>query len=84
MKAASGIMSAIAAVAMAVGVALTGSVAVQMATVTTAEAAVVRNIEVRGNRRVDCHVGWAQHGAIRLPRLGPRHGDRLLIPRDHL
>ncbi|MGD9912877.1 MAG: outer membrane protein assembly factor BamA [Rhizobiaceae bacterium] len=53
MKAASGIMSAIGAVAMAVGVALTGSVAVQMATVTTAEAAVVRNIEVRGNRRVD-------------------------------
>jgi outer membrane protein insertion porin family len=53
MKAASSIMSAVAAVAMSVGVVFSGAIAIQFATVTTVHAAVVSNIEVRGNQRVD-------------------------------
>jgi outer membrane protein insertion porin family len=53
MKAASSIMSAVAAVAMSVGVIFSGAIAIQFATVTTVHAAVVNNIEVRGNQRVD-------------------------------
>ncbi len=53
MKAASSIVSAVFAVAMSVGLTLVGSVGVQIATVTAAEAAVISRIEVRGNRRVD-------------------------------
>jgi len=53
MKAASSIMSAVAAAAMSVGVIFSGALAVQFATVTTVHAAVVNNIEVRGNQRVD-------------------------------
>ena len=53
MKAASNIVSAAFAAAMSVGLLLTGSVGFQLATITSAQAAVISSIEVRGNRRVD-------------------------------
>lgn len=53
MKAAFSLLSAASAVALSTGLVLTGAGALQLATLTVAEAAVVSNIEVRGNRRVD-------------------------------
>lgn len=53
MKAASSFLSAVSAVALSAGFVVSGSVALQLATVSVAEAAVVSRVEVRGNRRVD-------------------------------
>jgi outer membrane protein insertion porin family len=53
MKAASKFLSAASAVALTAGLVIPGTVAVQLAGVTAAEAAVVSRIEVRGNKRVD-------------------------------
>jgi len=46
-------MRTASAVALSVGIAVSGSVAFQLASVASAEAAVVNRIEVRGNQRVD-------------------------------
>ena len=46
-------MSAVSAVALSAGLMVSGATALQLATIAVAEAAVVSNIEVRGNRRVD-------------------------------
>jgi outer membrane protein insertion porin family len=46
-------LSAASAVALSAGVVVTGSFALQLATVASVQAAVVSSIEVRGNRRVD-------------------------------
>ncbi|WP_265518432.1 outer membrane protein assembly factor BamA [Nitratireductor luteus] len=53
MKAASRLMCAVSAVALTAGLAVSGAIAVQLASVSVAEAATVSRIEVRGNRRVD-------------------------------
>ncbi|TKT76967.1 outer membrane protein assembly factor BamA [Aquamicrobium sp. LC103] len=53
MKAASNFLSAASAVALSAGLVFTGSTALQLASVSAAEAAVVNRIEVRGNQRVD-------------------------------
>ncbi len=53
MKAASSLFSAASAVLMTLCLVFSGSVAVQVATVSAAEAAVVSRIDVRGNERVD-------------------------------
>ena len=53
MKASSNFMSAVSAVALSAGLAATGSVALQLATVAEVHAAVVRSVDVRGNTRVD-------------------------------
>ncbi|MBO6716611.1 MAG: outer membrane protein assembly factor BamA [Rhizobiaceae bacterium] len=53
MKAASSLFSAVSAVFLALCVVFSGSVAVQLASVSAAEAAVVSSIEVRGNERVE-------------------------------
>jgi outer membrane protein insertion porin family len=53
MKAASSLLSAAAAVAFSLCLAVSGSVALQLASVSAAHAAVVSRIEVRGNQRVD-------------------------------
>ncbi|HRP78873.1 MAG TPA: outer membrane protein assembly factor BamA [Aquamicrobium sp.] len=53
MKAVSSFMSAVSAVALSAGLMVSGATALQLASVAVAEAAVVSNIEVRGNRRVD-------------------------------
>ena len=53
MKASSKFMSAVSAVALSAGLAATGSVALQLATVAEVHAAVVRSVDVRGNTRVD-------------------------------
>jgi len=53
MKAASSLLSAVSAVAISTGVVVSGAGALQLATMTVAQAAVVSNVEVRGNRRVD-------------------------------
>ncbi len=53
MKAVSSFMSAVSAVALSAGLVVSGATALQFASVSVAEAAVVSSIEVRGNRRVD-------------------------------
>ncbi|MCO5157360.1 MAG: outer membrane protein assembly factor BamA [Aquamicrobium sp.] len=53
MKAVSSFMSAVSAVALSAGLVVSGATALQFATASVAEAAVVSSIEVRGNRRVD-------------------------------
>ncbi|MGE0499880.1 MAG: outer membrane protein assembly factor BamA [Rhizobiaceae bacterium] len=53
MKAASGIVSAVVAAVMSVGIVTTGGFVSQVVSATVAHAAVVSRIEVRGNRRVD-------------------------------
>ncbi|PHP68373.1 outer membrane protein assembly factor BamA [Zhengella mangrovi] len=53
MKASSNFMSAVSAVALSAGLAVSGSFALQFATIAEVQAAVVRSIEVRGNTRVD-------------------------------
>ncbi|EKF19530.1 outer membrane protein assembly factor BamA [Nitratireductor pacificus] len=53
MKATSRFMNAVSAVALSAGVAMTGTIAIQLAAIQVAEAATVSRIEVRGNRRVD-------------------------------
>lgn len=53
MKAASSLLSAASAAALSVGFVLSGAGALQLASTTVAQAAVVSSIEVRGNRRVD-------------------------------
>ncbi|TAM97579.1 MAG: outer membrane protein assembly factor BamA [Rhizobiaceae bacterium] len=53
MKAASKFLSAASAFALSAGLVVPGTVVVQLAGVTAAEAAVVSRIEVRGNKRVD-------------------------------
>jgi len=53
MKATKSLMGAVSAVALTAGLALQGAVAIQLATISVAEAAVVSRIEVRGNQRVD-------------------------------
>lgn len=53
MKAASSFMSAASAVALSAALVVPGAVAVQFASVSMAQAAVVSNIDVRGNKRVD-------------------------------
>lgn len=53
MKARSSYLCAASAVAMSAALIVTGAVAVQFASVSVAEAAVVRSIDVRGNTRVD-------------------------------
>lgn len=53
MKAASSLLSAAAAVAFSLCLAVSGSIAVQLASLSPAQAAVVSRIEVRGNQRVD-------------------------------
>lgn len=53
MKAASSLLSAASAVALSTGVVLSGAGALQLATLSVAQAAVVSSIEVRGNSRVD-------------------------------
>lgn len=53
MKAASSLLSAASAVAISAGLVLTSAGALQLATISVAEAAVVSRIEVRGNSRVD-------------------------------
>lgn len=53
MKAASSLLSAASAAALSVGFILSGAGALQLASTTIAQAAVVSSIEVRGNRRID-------------------------------
>ena len=53
MKAASSFLSAVSAVALSAGFVFSGATALQLASVTMAEAAVVNRVEVRGNQRVD-------------------------------
>ncbi|MBN7776843.1 outer membrane protein assembly factor BamA [Nitratireductor aquimarinus] len=53
MKASSSFKNAVSAVALSAGLAMTGTVAVQLAAMEAAEAATVSRIEVRGNRRVE-------------------------------
>ena len=53
MKAASSLLSAASAAALSVGFIVSGAGALQLASTTVAQAAVVSSIEVRGNRRVD-------------------------------
>ncbi|WP_309086262.1 outer membrane protein assembly factor BamA [Chelativorans sp.] len=53
MKAVSRMMSAVSAVALSAGFAVSGAVVAEMAMIVSAEAATVSRIEVRGNRRVD-------------------------------
>jgi outer membrane protein insertion porin family len=53
MKAASNFMSAASAVALSAGLVFAGAAAVNIATLSVAEAAVVSSIDVRGNSRVD-------------------------------
>jgi outer membrane protein insertion porin family len=53
MKAASSFLSAASAAALSAALAFPGSLAVQFASVSVAEAAVVRSIDVQGNQRVD-------------------------------
>ncbi|MEQ9244722.1 MAG: POTRA domain-containing protein, partial [Nitratireductor sp.] len=53
MKASSSFKNAVSAVALSAGLAMTGTIAVELATIEAAEAATVSRIEVRGNRRVD-------------------------------
>ncbi|WP_048646270.1 outer membrane protein assembly factor BamA [Nitratireductor soli] len=53
MKATSRFMNAVSAVALSAGVAMTGTIAIQLAATQAAEAATVSRIDVRGNRRVD-------------------------------
>ncbi len=53
MKASSSLLSAVSAVALSAGLVIPGAVAVQLAGVSSAYAAVVNNVEVRGNQRVD-------------------------------
>lgn len=62
MKAASSLLSAASAVALSAGIALSGAGALQLATITAAQAAVVSSIAVNGNVRIDAetirnHVG---------------------------
>jgi outer membrane protein insertion porin family len=53
MKAASNFLSAASAVALSASLVVPGAVVAQMATVSAASAAVVNNIEVRGNKRIE-------------------------------
>ena len=53
MKAASSFLSAVSAVALSAGFVFSGATALQLASVTVADAAVVNRVDVRGNRRVD-------------------------------
>jgi outer membrane protein insertion porin family len=53
MKAASSVLSAASAVILSLCIVFSGSVAVQLASVSAAQAAVVSRIDVRGNERVD-------------------------------
>lgn len=53
MKATKSLMGAVSAVALTAGLVFQGAVAIQLATISVAEAAVVSRIEVRGNQRVD-------------------------------
>jgi outer membrane protein insertion porin family len=53
MKAVSRLMSAVSAMALSAGFAVSGAMVIQMAAVVSVEAATVSQIEVRGNRRVD-------------------------------
>jgi outer membrane protein insertion porin family len=53
MKAASSFLSAASAVALSTALVVPGAIAVQFASVSVAEAAVVRSIDVKGNQRVD-------------------------------
>jgi len=53
MKATKRLMGAASAVALSTGMVLSGSLAVQMASVVAAQAATVSNISVQGNKRVD-------------------------------
>ena len=53
MKAVHKFMGAVSAVAISTGLAVTGSVTVQLATIAAAQAAVVSSVDVRGNQRVD-------------------------------
>ncbi|MVA97888.1 outer membrane protein assembly factor BamA [Nitratireductor sp. CAU 1489] len=53
MKATRKFLSAASAAALSAGMIVSGSFAFQMATVAVAEAAVVRSVDIRGNRRVD-------------------------------
>jgi outer membrane protein insertion porin family len=53
MKAVSRLMSAVSAMALSAGFAVSGAMVIQMAAVVAVEAATVSQIEVRGNRRVD-------------------------------
>lgn len=53
MKAYRKFLGAASAAALSAGLLVSGSITVQLAAVVAAEAAVVRNIDVRGNRRVD-------------------------------
>ena len=53
MKAASSFLSAASAAALSAGIVFSGASALQLASISVAQAAVVSNIEVRGNRRVD-------------------------------
>lgn len=53
MKATKRLMGAASAVALSTGMVLSGSLAVQMASVAAAQAATVSNISVQGNKRVD-------------------------------
>jgi outer membrane protein insertion porin family len=53
MQASKSFMGAVSAVALTAGLALPGAVAVQLASVSVAQAAVVSRIDVRGNQRVD-------------------------------
>lgn len=62
MKAASRLMCAVSAVALTAGLAVSGAIAVQLASVSVAEAATVSRIEVRGNRRVDADTIRSQVG----------------------
>ncbi|MCC5777581.1 outer membrane protein assembly factor BamA [Nitratireductor sp. B36] len=53
MKASSSFKNAVSAVALSAGLAMTGTIAVELAAMEAAHAATVSRIEVRGNRRVD-------------------------------
>jgi DNA-binding transcriptional MerR regulator len=83
MKAASSLLSAASAVALSAGLIVTGAGALQLATLTVAEAAVVSSIEVRGNRRVSAETirHYTEIGLLQ-PKRDPVNGYKLFIQSD--
>jgi len=64
MKAVSNLLGAVSAIALSAAIAVPGAFVAELATVSAAHAAVVSNIEVRGNTRVDAATIRAQSGIV--------------------
>jgi outer membrane protein insertion porin family len=75
MKAGRQFVSAVSALALSTGLVASGAIAMQFAAVATAEAAVVRSIEVRGNRRVDASTIRDYVGIAPGQNFGPSEVD---------